>query len=252
MMAHAEPAPAEMTGSRGRARIGVVVPVSNTNLEPDLNMLRPEGVSLHFARAGGYDLDAIPDGAQMRQFALASLDGVLAALVAARPDMILYGCTSATLSHGPAFDREFQARIEREAGVPAVTAAGAVVQALTDLGVRRIGFTSPYVQSLNEEAVEFLRQCGFEVVATAHTDDDLGNYGMGALTPDEVHALGLRADHDDAEAIVLSCTDMRAVEATWMLERDLGKPVVTSNQALMRAAIKRLGLEADGMRTGYG
>jgi maleate isomerase/arylmalonate decarboxylase len=158
----------------------------------------------------------------MRQFALASLDSVLAALVAARSDMTLHGCNSAPRSHGPAFDREFQARIERDAGT--------VGQALTDLGVRRIGFSSPYVQSLNEGAVEFLRQCGFEVVATAHTDDDLGNYGMGALTPDEVHALGLRADHDDAEAIVLSRTGMRAVEATPMLERDPGKRFVTSNR----------------------
>jgi hypothetical protein len=43
-MANAQPAPDEMTGSRGKACIGVVAPVSNTNLEPDLNMLRPEGV----------------------------------------------------------------------------------------------------------------------------------------------------------------------------------------------------------------
>jgi len=58
--------------SRGRARIGVVVPFSNTNLEPDMMMLRPLGVSLHFARANGYDLDEVPDSNQMRKFALAS------------------------------------------------------------------------------------------------------------------------------------------------------------------------------------
>ena len=84
--------------SRGRARIGVVVPFSNTNLEPDMQMLRPEGVSLHFARAGGYDLDEVPDSNQMRQFALASLDEAIGSLSAARPDVILYGCTSATLT----------------------------------------------------------------------------------------------------------------------------------------------------------
>ena len=43
--------------SRGVARLGIVVPVSNTNLEPDMVMLRPDGVSLHFARAGGRDRD---------------------------------------------------------------------------------------------------------------------------------------------------------------------------------------------------
>ena len=63
--------------SRGRARLGIVVPFSNTNLEPDMQMLRPSGVSLHFARAGGYDLDEVPDSNQMRQFALASLEEVV-------------------------------------------------------------------------------------------------------------------------------------------------------------------------------
>ena len=53
--------------TRGRARIGVG-PFSNTNLEPDLMMLCPPGVSLHFARVGGNDLDAIPDERRMRHY----------------------------------------------------------------------------------------------------------------------------------------------------------------------------------------
>src|SRR5688500_4466374 len=91
----------KVSESRGLARIGVVVPVSNVNLEPDLGLMRPPGVSLHVARAGGYDLDQVPDSAQMRKFALASLDEVIGALNAALVDIVLYGCTSATLSHGP-------------------------------------------------------------------------------------------------------------------------------------------------------
>ncbi len=38
-----------MTNSRGRARIGVLVPFTNTNLEPDMALLRPDGASLRFA-----------------------------------------------------------------------------------------------------------------------------------------------------------------------------------------------------------
>ena len=230
------------TMSRGRARIGVVVPMSNTNLEPDLVLLRPAGVSLHVVRAGGYDLDEVPDSEQMRGFALASLDETLGLLTAVRPDLILYGCTSATLSHGPAFDRQFAAEIEAKAGVPAVTAAGALVVALNALGVRRFGFSSPYVEALNREAVGFLERCGFACVQQAFVGADLGNYGQGALTPQQVYELGCRADHPEAEAVVLSCTDMRAVEAIERLEQDLGKPVVTSNQALVYAAVAQLGL----------
>ena len=41
---------------------------------------------------------------------------------------------------------------------------------------------------------------------------------------------------------MLSCTDMRAAEAAPAIEASLGKPVVTSNRAMMRAALKRVGV----------
>lgn len=212
-----------------------------------MQMLRPNGVSLHFARAGGYDLDEVPDSDQMRQFALASLEEVVDSLGAARPDAVIYGCTSATLAHGPKFDQQFAQRISDMLGKPAITAAGALVLALRTLGIQKIGFSSPYVEQLNQEAIDFLAQCGFETVSSAYVGADLGNYGQGGLTPDRVVELGLEADSDEAEAIVLSCTDMRAVEAIGELEQKLGKPVVTSNQALMFAAGQVLDLRPDEM-----
>ncbi len=233
-----------ITASRGRARIGVIVPFSNTNLEPDMALLRPDGVSIHIARAGGYDLDEIPDSEQMRKFAAAGLDDVLDSLCAARPDVILYGCTSATLSMGPDYDREFCARIEARAGVPAVTAAGALIEALDRLEANTIGFCSPYTQELNREAAAFLGACGRQVIANAYVGSDLGNYGQSGLMPADVLALGRRAAHPRAQAIVMSCTDMRAVEVIEELEAETGIPVVTSNQAMMFAAIARLGLDA--------
>ncbi|NNF80788.1 MAG: Asp/Glu racemase [Rhizobiales bacterium] len=208
-----------------------------------MGLLRPDGVSVHFARAGGYDLDAVPDSDQMRQFALKSLDQVVSDLSAVRPDLVLYGCTSATLAHGPAFDREFCANIKQRSGVEAATAAGALVNALTCLGVHKIAFSSPYVAALNDEAIGFLAQSGFETVSRKDVEADLGNYGQGALNPEEVYALGRAADSSKAEALVLSCTEMRAVEAIEALERDLAKPVVTSNQAMMFSASVMLGLE---------
>ena len=98
------------------------------------------------------------------------------------------------------------------------------------------------MEALNREVAEFLESCGFRTVSRAYVGEDLGNYGQGALTPEEIFDLGCRADHRDAEALVLSCTDIRAVEAIEALERHLRKPVVTSNQALMFCAAKRLGL----------
>ena len=54
-----------------RRRLGVIVPASNTNAEPDCLMLAPSGLTLHATRSGGYDVEAIPDSAKMRRFARA-------------------------------------------------------------------------------------------------------------------------------------------------------------------------------------
>lgn len=231
-----------MIRSRGRARFGILVPFTNTNLEPDMALLRPEGVSLHFARMGGYDQDEIPDADQMHGLGAADLDEPLTLLQGVRPDVILYGCTSATLTHGPAFDRELAARIATESGAATVTAAGALVHALKTLGAGRIGFASPYVAAINDMAVGFLAESGVETVARSEVSDVLDNYGQGNLDPQDVFELGLAADHPKAEAIVLSCTDMRSVEIIDRLEAAVGKPVISSNQAMVFQACELGGI----------
>ena len=231
-----------MSTSRGRARFGVLVPFTNTNLEADLALLRPHGVSMHIARMGGYDQDEIPDADQMHGLGSADLGEPLRLLLGVRPDVVMYGCTSATLTHGPAFDRHLSEQIARESGARTVTAAGALVHAMQTLGVDRIGFASPYVAAINDMAVAFLSDCGIEVVRRSEVDEALDNYGQGALTPDAVRELGKAADATDAQAVVLSCTDMRSVEGIDRLEQELGKPVITSNQAMLFQAMQLAGI----------
>ncbi len=235
---------------RARTRVGVLVPFTNTNLEPDMHLLAPRDMALHFTRIGGYDEDEIPDEDQMAGLGEADLDAPLDLLLGVKPDVILYGCTSATLSHGPGFDRDLAAQIKAQSGAQTVTAASAVVAALTALRAKRIGFASPYVPSLNDRAISFLADEGFETVSRADVEGRLGNLGQGALTPDAVFELALRADSPQAEVIVLSCTDMRSVEIIDRLEEAIGKPVVTSNQAMMFQTLLALG--EPSVRPGYG
>lgn len=230
-----------MTPARGRARLGLLVPFTNTNLEADMALMCPPGLSLHVARIGGYDADEIPDAEQMHGLGAADLDGPLTLLMGAKPDVVLYGCTSATLTHGPAFDRALAQRL-RTQGTASVTAAGALVHALQHLGITRIGFASPYVPAINDLAIAFLAEMGIGTCARAEVAEVLDNDGQGAMTPEAVHDLGARADHADAQAIVLSCTDMRSVETIARLEATLGKPVITSNQAMLFEALQKLGV----------
>lgn len=228
--------------TRNRAKIGVLVPYTNTNLEPDMMLMRCPGTTVHFQRMGGYDVDEIPGSEQMAGLGASDISHDLRMISGVRPDVVLYGCTSATLTHGPGFDAELAADIKARSGAVSLTAAGSLVAAIQALGMTKVGFSSPYLGEINVQAMDFLARNGIETVKCADVGRELGNYGQGELTPDEVFDLAREADHPDAQAIVLSCTDMRSVEAVTRIEAALDKPVVTSNQAMMFALMRALGL----------
>ena len=232
-----------MSDPRSVAKIGVLVPFTNTNLEPDLTQMCPPGCTLHFQRMGGYDVDEIPGADQMAGLGASDISHDLRMIAGVRPDVVLYGCTSATLTHGPAFDRDLASRIKAGSGALSFTAAGALVASIQAVGACHVGFSSPYVGEINDQAVRFLAENGIETVKRADIGRDLGNYGQGELTPDEVYDLALKANNAKVQAIVLSCTDMRSVEAIPRIEAAIGKPVISSNQALMFATCKALRLE---------
>ncbi|MEX0350974.1 MAG: Asp/Glu racemase [Paracoccaceae bacterium] len=235
---------------RGLARIGVLVPFTNTNLEPDLMRMRVPGTTLHAQRMGGYDADEVPGADQMAGLGTSDISHDLRMIAGVRPDIVLYGCTSATLTHGPKFDTNLRKSIADTCGARCVTAAGALVSVLQALGVRRVGFSSPYLGEINQQAARFLESNGVETACCVDIGRELGNYGQGELRPDEIHDLACRADHPMAEAIVLSCTDMRSVEVIEEVEAELGKPVVTSNQAMMFCVLRALGLPRHSMLPG--
>ncbi len=228
----------------------MIVPASNTNAEPDCLMLAPPGVTIHSTRNGGYDVDEIPDSDEMRRFARQALDQQLQLLVDGRVELIAYACTSATLADGPEFDRVFCDEITTKTGLPAVTTAGALIEAIRDLGARRVAFTSPYVQQLADEAVDFIEQCGIEVVNQTGFEKQLSSLEQNVLTPQDAYQMGLKTDHPRAEALVIACTDYRALEAVPALEQMLGKPVITSNSALMYACLKRLEINMGEIEAG--
>ncbi|MFK7754143.1 MAG: Asp/Glu racemase [Sedimentitalea sp.] len=235
---------------RSGAKIGVLVPFTNTNLEPDLQLMCPSGATLHAARLGGYDVDEIPGSDQMAGLGASDLSEPLRLMSGVRPSVVLYGCTSATLTHGPAFDRDLAADIHAASGAHTLTAAGVLVNAIQTIGATKVGFASPYLGEINDQAMAFLGEAGIETLRCADIGRALGNYGQGELSPDEVFDLACRADHAEAEAIVLSCTDMRAVEAITRIEARLGKPVISSNQAMMFGLCRLLGLAREPQMPG--
>ena len=69
-----------------------------------------------------------------------------------------------------------------------------------------------------------------------------GNQGINNQDPESVVEFAAKICHDDADALLCSCTAWRSLEAVDQLEQLTGKPVVSSNQASIWATYKNLNI----------
>ena len=126
-------------GRFGQKRIGLLTPAGNTTMEDDFARWMPPS---HVNRL----YTGSPDNPDTTQGLLTgpqemgdSVEEPARRLALAMVDVIAFGCTGATFLNGPGYDREITERISAAAGgVRTVAAAGAVVDALNELGVCRI------------------------------------------------------------------------------------------------------------------
>jgi maleate isomerase len=132
-----------------------------------------------------------------------------------------------------------------------VTTSTAVVEALRALGAHKVFMVTPYPDSVNEHEVDFMAHYGFEVVALDTFRRETSE-AIRAITSDDVAKLVLsRADAISAcDTIFLSCTNMLSMDRVAMIENWTGKPVVTSNQASLWAALVRMRVPTEGINCG--
>lgn len=218
-----------------RKKLGLILPSSNTTTEPDFHRVLPDNVSLHTSRI--WVVDVTHDGLEEM-----NRDAELAAkyVGTTEPHAIAYACTSGSFIGGPGYDQALLARISAEAGgVASVGTSPSMVEALRTVGVTRVAVVTPYTDTINEGLTTFLTAHGFDV-ATMAGQQIVSNLEIGDQSPEAILAFA-RANLDpSAEGYFLSCTNWRSMEIVDQLERESGKPVVTSNQATVWAALRAL------------
>jgi len=230
-----------------RARIGVIVPSSNTTVEPEFSRTLPPGVSVHAARMAleGVTAETLDSMAEDTE-RCAELLGHAAV------DAIAYACTTGSLVHGRGFDAELEERIERTAGCPARATALSVGRALRALDCNSVVLVTPYVPDLTEREVEYLESHDVEVLAADGREIE-ANTEIGRLGPEDAYRQVRRAverlDENErraADAVFVSCTNYRTFPAIVPLERDFGLPVVTSNAATLWDVLRVVGVDPEG------
>ncbi|MFV8053717.1 maleate cis-trans isomerase [Mycobacterium sp. 48b] len=166
-------------------------------------------------------------------------DGV-ARLGAARPDSMMWACTSGSFVFGPDGARRQADDVATASGVPASSTSIAFVDALRHLDIHRVAVAASYPGDVAAHFVAFLAAGGVDVVS-------MGSHGIvtaaevGRLGQPQVLAMVRAADHPDAEAVLVPDTAMHTMGFIDRLEDAVGKPVLTANQVTVWKGLQLIG-----------
>ncbi|MBI2861739.1 MAG: decarboxylase [Chloroflexi bacterium] len=219
-----------------RARIGLILGAQNITTEPEMHFMAPDGVSIHVARIPIRDAAA----AESFQHLQHEIEAAAWALSSAEVDVVAYIASFGSLIQGSG---ELTRRVSELTGVPAITTADALLEALEALEVQRIAVATPYLDVVNNLERTFFKSHGFQVVSVKSLE--LGrNEGeqrtIGRLPPEVAYRLAKEADSDEAQALLISSATLAASDVLEFLEDDLDKPVVACNPATLWAALRRV------------
>lgn len=228
--------PARGKGYGWRLRLGMLLPSSNPVAEPELTRYLPEGVSLNTTR--------LKLAGSTREDLLGMTEGVERAvplLTDAGVDRIVFNCTAVS-TFDPAMGETLRQRIEAASGKPATSTSDAIVAALAELAPRRIALVTPYVDSVVQREIAFLEHFGYEVVRGVGLGLAEGK-AMSSIEPGQWYRQAMDVADAGADLVFLSCTAIRVFDIVAGLERDLGLPVLTSNQAMLWWCLRQAGLQ---------
>lgn len=220
-----------------RGKIGIVVPANNSVIEPELWSALPAGVALYGTRvlARG-DLTPAAIHAMETQ-----VDRAVDELEATGVDVIAYADMVTTFIMEQGWNEAKVQAITARTGCKALSAWTALRDALAALGVRRFALGTPYPAAIHAMATPFFATQGYTVVGHA-TLDVLAMRDVpkidGAMLETFVAGLGQAG----AEAIVLLATDLPTFASIDRLEQRFGCPVLSSNQVILRAALRAVGV----------
>ncbi|KPH58136.1 arylmalonate decarboxylase [Novosphingobium sp. ST904] len=226
-----------------RKLLGVIAPSTNTVVQPDMERMRPAGVTNHFSRIYVEDPLALSNEdfiAGTTAIAENTLDAVRSVMTC-KPDYLVLGMSAITFYGGVEGSRKWKRQVEELAGVGASTGAESVAAALHAYGAKTVSFVSPYYPVANAEVRNFLEESGFTVKRDVPLEcrcwTDIAKVG-----PDRLREVIEELDGDDVDAIVQVGTNLSMVDLAAEYEAKLGKPVIAINTATYWHALRAQGI----------
>ena len=223
-----------------RARIGVIVPPTNTANEAEWHSLAPDNVSIHSARMPLHTDTKSKAGMEALYSDIEKFSNDLAA---AEVDVIAYGCTAGSMVTPV---DSLAKLITAKTGCKALSTSQSIVEALNALAVKKISVATPYFDTMNNHEKEFLQTNGFDVISIeglGYGESGIQDFrNICRISPEAITELALKVDSDQSDALLLTCTDLATLPLIDPLEQRLGKPVISSNTATFWYALRLAGI----------
>src|SRR5438477_4933744 len=202
--------------------------------------MRPPQVSVHFTRMVAHGAVGTHQGQEERnRTQIAHLAENVALLAMVAPKVIVLAHTATSYTLGREGEAQLVERMQRQTGIPFITAFGSVLAALEYLKVKRIALGTPYDAESTAKGKSALETHGIEVVNVGRLENVKNIYEE---TAERAHGLARRIDVPQAQAVFLSGVGMPTLATLEKMERDLGKPVVSAAAAMMWNALRVAGV----------
>ena len=230
-----------------RTRIGVLTPHADVGPESEIRAMAPETLGVHAARvpfgamATGGAMDPTIPLAPVKAFVEPpDIDDAVSLLAAAPVAVLGIGFTSSAYVTGADAETDLIDRLQAcSSGSPVVATCASAVQGLRRLGVDRLAVVDPpwFDQELNRLGAEYFSSQGLDVVF--HAPCGLPS-SQRSINPPELYDWIRAHTPDSAEAVFVGGNGFRSVGVIAALEEDLGRPVVTANQALLWGMLRAI------------
>jgi maleate isomerase len=225
-----------MLGARGM--LGLIVPSNNSVVLPEFYSVLPQGVTACETRMRVEGVLTIEAVRKMIDDAQAAAELLRQTSV----DFICYCCMASTIVQGWQWERQLLESFSAKAPKGIASANSALKDALIEIGAKRLALVTPYPESLNALLGEFFAAGGFEIKTVAGIAvHEVA--AVRALAPERIRAAACSLDRKNVDALCLLATDMHTFSIIDAIEHDLGMPVLSSNQALLWAGLRALGID---------
>jgi maleate isomerase len=223
-------------------RVGLIVPASNTVMEPDFHRQLGTRCAIGTDRMFQVNVTRESEVTMLEE----EFPHALRSIKTTAPHVIVFGCTSAGSLGGLQHDVKLGARIQEQTGAHGVTVVTSVVEQLRAIAPQKVAIFTPYHEDLTKSVAECVVEAGYQVVKTSGMGM-VDNLDIGKVTPGEILSFVERQMNGvSPDCIFLSCTNWQAVDAISQVKARFGLPVVSSNQATIDAVRRLLGeWEAD-------